>query len=55
MLRPLKSSQKHRRKYVLRPLQQYGDQALDKATRKYENIVLMGDKYKHQKLQSSKN
>ena len=29
MLRALKSSLKHRRKHVLRLLQQYGDQALD--------------------------
>ena len=28
MLRALKSSLKHRRKHVLRPLQLYGDQAL---------------------------
>ena len=35
MLRALKSSLKHRRKHVLRPLQLYGNQALDEAWSPY--------------------
>ena len=48
MLRASKSSLKHRRKHVLRPLQLYGDQALnvDSIRRDYK-LLAVGQEFVH--------
>ena len=48
MLRALKSSLKHRRKHVLRPLQLYGDQALGVYVNDGGNVV----RQQHQMLKA---